>query len=478
MIWAIGDTLSVIDKDSFTLLSTFRVKTSSEIRDILYDSTTTTLYIAAGYDSKASSGGLQIYSLADPSAPVLTAAYYKSTAYPGSLSTTDSSGNTVGSPVTDIDARGLGLYNGVLFLADNFYGLRVFDVKTDPSNPSEVPLTTQTDNCKTGYAQPNINGSYITTGGYIGLSVYPYNEKVYAFILDFYHGVKVFDITDPAVIDDPILKNTLSSIWLGSVSLLSDLFVTVTGDRLTAFVVGGDSDDSEFVLSRLDVNFSTDSPITNYGYCILPDATRGICVNGSYAYVADSFSGLQIVNISNVPSSSTEVVTYPIVGTYNTNVDFSYSVFLDGAALYLATGESGLNKLDISNATNPTFTAKIDSPLSADDICVSGNYTYMLDRKYGLRIFNTAEPSYPVLRGFYETTDLSTDLSVSGNYAYISTASGHVKVIDVSNPDSPFFTNVTIASSSPKALTISGNYLYIADSTSGLHVIEDRKSVV
>jgi hypothetical protein len=462
LVWAVGDTVSVIGKGDFTLLSTFRVTTSTVIQDILYDSTTSTLYLAAGYDSKASGGGLQIFSLADPSNPVMISALYKSTKFPGSPAAT--------TPVADIDARGLGLYNATLFLADNNYGLRVIDV-TDPGNPSEIPLTTPGADYQTGYAQPNINGEYTVTGGYVGVSVYPANDKVYAFVRDYYHGVAVFDVTNPGIIDEPVVKNTLSAFLFGSLSLLSDIFITETNGRLTAYVDGGNTDDTEFILSRLDVSFEGGLPIANYGYCVLPDSARGIHIAGSYAFVADGDKGLQIVDIAAVPSDTAEVLTYPIVGSYTTQAGFSYSVFLDGAALYLASGESGLNKLDVSDVTAPTFVARLESPLSADDICISGDYTYMLDRKKGLRIFDTTLPGYPVLRGFLAHPGPATDLCVSGNYAYISNSTGSINIVDISDPDAPFFTASSVSSPSPKAMSISGNYLYIADSLSGMRTV-------
>lgn len=462
LIWGVGDTVSVIDKSSFTPLSTFRVTTSTMIQDILYDSTTSTLYIAAGYDPKASGGGLQIFSLADPSNPVMISALHKSEEYPGSPTAT--------TPVTDIDARGLGLYNNTLFLADNNYGLRVIDV-TDPGNPSEIPLTNPGADYQTGYAQPNINGEYTVTGGFVGISVYPANDKVYAFVRDYYHGVAVFDVTNPGIIDEPVVKNTLSAFLFGSLSLLSDIFVTETGGQLTAFVDGGNSDGSEFVLSRLDVSFDSTLTITNYGYCVLPGVSRGIHVSGSYAFVADGDSGLQIIDISAVPSNSTEVLTYPIVGSYTTHSGFSYCAFLENTTLYLASGETGLNKLDVSDVTSPTFVERLESPLSADDICVSGDVTYMLDRKKGLRIFDTTLPGYPVLRGFLAHPGPASDLCVSGNYACISNSTGTINIADISDPDAPFFTGSSISSPSPEAMSISGNYLYIADAVSGLHTI-------
>lgn len=465
MFWGMGDTIEVIDKNSFSALATFQVATSTAIQDMLFDDETSTLYVAAGYDEREQRGGLQIFDLSDPANPTLTVVYDKSPNNPGSYRKSD----TESVAVPDIDARGLGLYNGILYLADDNFGLRVIDVGTDPLNPSEVSLTTPTDDRTSGYKQPDINEEFTATGGYVNLSLYPYGDKIYAFVLDFYYGVKVFDVTDPAVIEDPVTKDTRTNMLFGSVSLLSDIFVTETGGRLTAFVTSGNATASAYVVARLDVSFDEDLPIANFGRCVMPGEARSVCASGDYAYVADGAKGLSVVDISDVPADGS-VLTYTKVGSYTTEADFSYNVFLEGATLYLATGESGLNKLDVSNPASPAYISKLESPISGDDVCVSGDYTYMLDRKKGLRIFNSSEPSYLLLQSFLAYEGPSTDLAVSGNYAYIADSTGSIAIVDVTDPLAPVLTGSTIASPSPRKLFVSGNVLYIADAVSGLRL--------
>lgn len=464
LFWAMGDTIEVINKSSFSHLSTFQIATSTAIQDMLFDDSTNTLYVAAGYDEKEQSGGLQIFDLSDPVNPALTLIYDESPDNPGSYKKND----TESVAVPDIDARGLGLFGNILYLSDDNFGLRVIDV-TDPAHIEEVLLTTPIlgeddttvlDDSISGYKQPDINESYMATGGYVSLSLYPYNDKVYAFVLDFFHGVKVFDVTDPAVIEDPVLKDTRSYFWYGAISLLSDIFVTETGGRLTAFVTGGNVTGSAYAVSRLDVSFDEAMPITNFGRCITPGEARSVCVSGDYAYIADGAKGLSVVDISDVPESG-KVLTYTKVGEYTTDSDFSYNVFLEGATLYLATGESGLNKIDVSNPNSPAYINKIESPLTGDDVCVAGNYTFMLDRDKGLRIFDSSDPSYPLLRSFLAYVGPANDMAVSGNCAYIADSTGTIAIVDVTNPLAPVLTT-TIASPSPRKLFISGNVLYIA----------------
>lgn len=470
VFWAIGDTVAVIDKASFTVQSTILIETSTAIQDVLFDDARDLLFVAAGFDERDQSGGLQIFNVVNPVLPFQVMVYDKSPDNPGARKIYDAQENVIGkADVPDIDARGLGLEGTTLFLADDNFGLRVIDV-ADPENLTEIPLTTPTADRTSGYKQPDVTGSFTSTGGYVNLSLYPYGEKIYAFVLDYYHGVKVFDVTDPAVIADPVERETLTYIMYRSVSLLSDIFVNETGGRLTAFVTGGDATGTNYVVARLDASFDEQLPIANFGRCITSGEARSVTASGNYAFVADGNAGLTVVDIAAVPEPG-NVLTYNKVGTYADDVKYSYNVFLDGPALYLASGQSGLTKLDVTTPQAPAFQDQLDSLITGDDVAVSGNYTYMLDRKRGLRIFDTEEPSYIIFKKFLPLDGEFTDLAVSGNHAYIARKEGTVAVVNIADKNAPYLTGITIAATDPRKLFIAGTRLYIADGTAGLRIV-------
>ncbi len=472
VFWAVGDTIAVINKDDLVIRSTIYVDTSNAVQDILFDEESKILYVAAGYDEREQRGGLQIFDITNPELPLLVKVYDRSPDNPGARKEYDEDGNVIGSlAVPDIDARSLGLTGTTLFLADDNFGLRIIDVD-EPSNPSEIPLATPTADRISGYKQPDTSGSFMATGGYVNLSLYSHEGKIYVFVLDFFYGIKVFDVTDPSAISDPVVKQTLSYIWYGSVSLLSDIFVNETDGHLTAFVTGGDTTENKYVVARIDAPMEGDAPIVNLGRCYTSGEARGVTASGNYAYIADGSGGLSVVDIVNgTEPEGKDILEYSKVGGYSTDVDFSYSVFLDGAVLYLATGESGLNVLNVTVPSNPTLIDQLDSQLSGDDVCVSGNYTYMLDRKRGLRIFDTENTDYPILKSVLLLEGLSLDMVVSGDYAYIAKSTGSVAVIDISDKLSPVLKAVTLASPAPRKLFISGTRLYIADATAGLRIV-------
>ncbi len=72
-----------------------------------------------------------------------------------------------------------------------------------------------------------------------------------------------------------------------------------------------------------------------------PGHALDVAVAGSYAYIADGYSGLQVIDISNpaVPA---------IVGSVDTP-DSAVGAAVAGAYAYVADGYSGLQVIDISN---------------------------------------------------------------------------------------------------------------------------------
>jgi hypothetical protein len=193
-------------------------------------------------------------------------------------------------------------------------------------------------------------------------------------------------------------------------------------------------------------------------------------VSGNYAYVADGVSGLTVVDISEIPAAGS-IIEYKPVGSYTTNAEYSYGLLLEGTVLYLATAESGLIKLDVATPETPAYQDVLAPVISCDDVAVAGDYTYMLDRKKGLRIFETK--TYPIIKSYLSLPGESSDIAVSGNYAYVAKKGGNVAVLDVTDKSSPVPTGVEITAADPRKLFIADSRLFIANGSGSTLRIED-----
>ncbi|TRU70414.1 MAG: DUF4347 domain-containing protein, partial [Microcystis viridis Mv_BB_P_19951000_S69] len=210
-----------------------------------------------------------------------------------------------------------------------------------------------------------------------------------------------------------------------------------------------------------DINPPTPTFISKYD---TPGWVWGLKVVGNYAYLADWTSGLQIIDISN-PTNPT------FKGNYDT--DAAYGVEVVGNYAYIADGSSGLQIIDISNPTNPTFIGNYDNFGAVLGVQVVGNYAYLVNNgASSLEIIDISNPTNPTLKGSYDDdSDPAFGLQVVGNYAYLADGESGLKIIDISNPTNPILKG-SYDTSYAFGVQIVGNYAYVADWGSGLQIID------
>ncbi|MBO1047272.1 MAG: DUF4347 domain-containing protein [Dolichospermum sp. DEX182a] len=193
-------------------------------------------------------------------------------------------------------------------------------------------------------------------------------------------------------------------------------------------------------------------------------SVSGVQVVGNYAYVADGYSGLQIIDISN-PTTPT------LKGNYDTSGS-AVGVQVVGNYAYVADGGSGLQIIDISNPTTPTLKGNYDVYGSVFGVQVVGNYAYVANYGFGLQIIDISNPTTPTLKGNYDTSGSVFGVQVVGNYAYVADGLSGLQIIDISNPTTPTLKGNYDTSGFAVGVQVVGNYAYVADFTSGLQIID------
>ena len=212
------------------------------------------------------------------------------------------------------------------------------------------------------------------------------------------------------------------------------------------------------------IDVSNPSSPYEAGYYDTPDFARGVFVSGSYAYVADNEAGLRIINVSN-PSSPYET------GYYDTP-SLAYGVYVSGSYAYVADGYAGLRIINVSNPSSPYETGYYEPTLcDASVVFVSGSYAYVADWDAGLRIINVSNPSSPYEAGYYGTPNWARGVYVSGSYAYVAAGGSGLRIIDVSNPSSPYEAGYYDTPNEARGVYVSGSYAYVADGYAGLRII-------
>ncbi len=198
-----------------------------------------------------------------------------------------------------------------------------------------------------------------------------------------------------------------------------------------------------------------------------PNPTFNVYVVGSYAYVADGWSGLRVIDVSD-PANPYEVGCWDANGSFDIYV---YDVYVVDSYAYIAAADSGLCVIDVSDPSNPYEVGYY--PVSqAYGVHVSGSYAY-LAYGGGLKVIDVSDPL-----NLHEVGSINFPLAhevyVSGSYAFVgSRSSDLLRIIDVSDPANPetvacfsglFTYDIYVSGSRP--------YAYFAADRSGLKVID------
>ena len=200
---------------------------------------------------------------------------------------------------------------------------------------------------------------------------------------------------------------------------------------------------------------------TEISRVLLPSTVQGLFVNGSYAYVADGFSGAVIVDISDQNNPS-------IVGSFETE-NYCFNIFAEGDLMFLANGDNGLQIVDISNPANPFEISSLD--YTANNVFVVDNYMYLAHDYRGILIYDISTPANPLLTGMFTENTLGYDVWVEGNYAYLGDSNGLI-IIDISDKTNPVEKSSVQIRRSTQDIFFNGGIVYLASQANGLNVID------
>jgi hypothetical protein len=230
--------------------------------------------------------------------------------------------------------------------------------------------------------------------------------------------------------------------------------------RDTLLFVPGGQWDGFWVINVSDID--TPQIISHYP---TTGSIRGIGFFQNYAYVADSDTGILIVNISN-PSNPQCEGFYP--AQPNTNI------FIQSHYAYVTQPiqHEAMAILDLSQPANPVLVGMADAYGLEYGVFVQGGYAYITTydtRGYrGLTVIDVSQPANPVVMGSCEIGVSTRELFVSGGYAYAVCFGQGLKIIDVSDPMSPTLVRTYDTGARTSGIAIVGNTAFVTDDTNGV----------
>ncbi len=196
-----------------------------------------------------------------------------------------------------------------------------------------------------------------------------------------------------------------------------------------------------------------------------------VVVEGDYAYVAAGASGLKIIDVSD-PSD----VAWPTgIHTYDTD-GAAHGVAVAGDYAYVADGSSGLAVVDISPGSGP---GGVCSELAdARKVFLQGDYALVADGSGGLKVVNVRKPTNPMLAGSLPTSNEAIDVVVTGDYAYVADSEDVLLVVDVSDTANLRLVSTSSVAGSGRAVALHGEHAFVAAGDAGLLTFDVADAVL
>jgi hypothetical protein len=146
-------------------------------------------------------------------------------------------------------------------------------------------------------------------------------------------------------------------------------------------------------------------------------------------------------------------------------------VAVQGDYAYVADSQGGLRIIDISDIANPEEVGVFDAD-QATGIIVEGEYAFLSEGEDGIRIISIAEPDNPTEISSFNTDGIAMNAAVSGSYVFVADAYGGMKVISIADIENPEEVGGFDTDHDALDVKISGSYAYIAQNTSGFVIMD------
>jgi hypothetical protein len=201
-----------------------------------------------------------------------------------------------------------------------------------------------------------------------------------------------------------------------------------------------------------------------------------------YAFVADQFEGLIVVNVDTLADRNPKnnflrrAVTFNPAGI----LDGAVNLTLAGNYAYLLCAR-GLVVVDIAHPLAPQVVAEVGAPflVTPRAIAIQFRYAFVLDAE-GLKVVDVTFPRQP--RAIPHATlalNAANDIYVARTYAYVAAGPQGLVIVDIEKPEASFIDQVYDAGGRLNdtrgikvGITNASLFAYVADGRNGLRVVQ------
>ncbi len=226
------------------------------------------------------------------------------------------------------------------------------------------------------------------------------------------------------------------------------------------------------------VDIANPSSPVEVGFCDTAGRALGVAIQGSYAFVADDENGVRVIDIS-VPSSPLEIGGLRkarATGEQSADVQIAGNIAYESYRYSDPWWGSwaGLRIYDITDPLNPAPVSSYDSGQPPKRMAIQGGLLFSAADGHGLRIVDISDPAAPVEVGFFEPDEFEAkDVAVVDDRAYVAAGWGGMVILDVSDPTAPHSVGAGSGQGTfAQRIVVSGDHAYLAREDDGFGLVD------
>jgi hypothetical protein len=269
----------------------------------------------------------------------------------------------------------------------------------------------------------------------------------YAFIFGYHDSLRIVDIEDPEdpwLVGDIAIDAEVDNIWV------QDDYIFAAAGIMGMLII----DISDPSAPEIIAEYPAESDI------------ESIVVVDTVAFIAGRFiypssEPFQIISIADVYNP------WPI-GYVDENMGWNHDMIVDGDYAYLANTYEGLVIVDISSLSAPFILTQLEDITYPRVLGKVDDFLFMDFGFDTLQVFEVSEPAIPEQVGFYEIGKSAMDFEILDGFLFV--AGDDLPILDISEVG-----NIRqVSGHEIPGATISvfgvGDYLYTAEAGLGLHI--------
>ncbi len=282
-------------------------------------------------------------------------------------------------------------------------------------------------------------------------------------------GIKIINDTIP---DNPNLESSIDiADSLSDMAILGD-YIFVNDDNVFCYLIDDLINDNACQKSNMNNPFDTGTRYINF-YVKKLFSNENFLYASKYYFYDDMHDTSYTNEWIDIYQKGTTTPT-----TFYSSIDIPGTeryFFLNGKYIYiLGCSNNGLHIVNIDSTNEVGYLPMNDYK----EICVYGNYAFILDYSDTLRIVDVSDKTNPYIIQNIPVSNDPIKLFAYKNYLYIATSTGGVRIYSISDINNIYEVGYTENFGSNKNICVIGNYLYEADGNLHIFNISDKSDPV